>query len=67
MHMQAWLHNMAGATKEQGKKQVPVYKNYKQFFDYEKQLKEVEQPKKIEIAPKFKKMAHIAKEVNKSF
>lgn len=39
MHWQAWLSVQAGAQKERGKKLVPVYQEYKQFFDYEKELK----------------------------
>ena len=36
MHWQAWLNWQVQATKRSGKKIVPIYKNFKQFFDYEK-------------------------------
>ena len=39
MHQQAWLNIQAGAQKESGKKLKPVYKTFKSFFDYEKELK----------------------------
>ena len=32
---------MAKATRKSGKKMKPVYRNFKQFFDYDKALKEV--------------------------
>lgn len=37
MHWQAWLNQSAQATKEKGKKHVPVFDSFKQFFDYEKE------------------------------
>lgn len=44
-HRQAWLNVQAGAQKEKGqgksKKLVPVYKNFKDFYDYEEALAEV--------------------------
>lgn len=64
MHLQAWLNHTVTATKEQGKKQVPVYGNFKEFFDYEKRLKEVEGKKVKEITEKQRKMALIAARVN---
>lgn len=54
---------MAGATKESGKKQVPVFKTYKDFFDYEKQLKEVEKPQS-KLTPQMRSMAQIAAKIN---
>lgn len=62
-HRQAWLNHLATATKEQGKKQVPVFKTYKEFFDYEKALKSLEENKK-KITPKLRKMARLAAKVN---
>lgn len=38
IHMLAWANNMAGATKKNGK---PVFRKYKQFFDYQKAVDEV--------------------------
>lgn len=63
MHMQAWLNHLVTATKEQGKKTVPVFKEFKEFFDYDKRLKEVEKPTK-NIDPHMKKLAQIAKRAN---
>lgn len=66
MHKQAWINHQVTATKQQGKKQVPVYKKFNQFFDYEKRIKEVEQDfiggKKL--PERLKRMAHIAKNLN---
>lgn len=64
MHMQAWLNHQVTATKEQGSKQVPVYKSYKDFYDYDEQLKSVESNNVKKVSPQFKKMANIAKKAN---
>lgn len=40
-HKQAWINQQVQATKEQGKKTIPVYRNFKQFFDYEKMEQEL--------------------------
>lgn len=65
MHLQAWLNHAVTTTKEQGNKHVPVYKSFKDFFDYEKRLKEVEKPKRSIITPHQRKMAKLAAMVNK--
>lgn len=64
MHMQAWINHQVTATKEQGKKQVPVYKSFTDFYNYEKRIKEVEAQNKREISPQFKRMADAAKKAN---
>jgi hypothetical protein len=64
MHLQAWLNNQVKATKEVGKKYVPVYDNFKSFFDYEARINEVEKPKK-RITPELKRMAKAALMANK--
>lgn len=42
VHWIAYNTFRAQATKKQGKKDVPVYKTFKAFFDYEKELKKAE-------------------------
>lgn len=37
-HWQAYLSFIASGMKTQGKKQVPVYRTFKKFFDYEEEL-----------------------------
>ncbi|WP_246521641.1 hypothetical protein [Ornithinibacillus massiliensis] len=64
MHQQAWLNHQVTLTKEQGKKQVPIYKRFEDFFDYKKRIKEVEHDEKREITPQIRKMAQIAAVVN---
>ena len=63
MHMQAWLNHAVTATKEKGKKQVPVYKDFKSFFDYEKQIRNVTGKVK-KVNPRVKRLAEIAKLTN---
>lgn len=36
VYQQAWANWQVQATKQQGKKQVPVYSTFKKFFDKEK-------------------------------
>lgn len=38
MHLQAWLNLTAQATKKSGKKIIPIYKTFKDFYNYEKAL-----------------------------
>ncbi|MEN2467940.1 hypothetical protein [Ornithinibacillus sp. JPR2-1] len=64
MHKQAWINHQVTLTKEQGKKQVPIYKRFEDFFDYAKRLKEVDQDDKNAITPQMRRMAKIAAKVN---
>lgn len=41
-HWLAYTTFMAQATKKQGKKEVPVYKTFRSFFNYEEELKKAE-------------------------
>lgn len=55
MHMQAWLNHQVTATKESGKKQVPVYRKFKDFYDYESRLNEVLAPhKSSKVSPQMR-------------
>lgn len=66
MHLQAWLNHQVTSTKEQGKKQIPVYKDFKEFFDYEKLMKEIESDSgnQHKLSEKHKELAKIAKRLN---
>ena len=51
LHEAAWLNVMAGAMKQQGKhKQVPVYKTFKQFFDYDEEIAKVRGEKESQFS-----------------
>lgn len=51
LHMTAWLNQQVQATKGSGKGTKPYYKNFKDFFDYEKHQKEILNNKKdVEIS-----------------
>lgn len=63
MHLQAWLNHQVTSTKEQGKKQVPIFRNFKEFFDYEKRIEEEIKPKQS-ISQKARMMARIASVAN---
>jgi len=43
-HRQAWLNQQVKATKSKGSKgkSEPVYKSFKKFFDYEREIKKME-------------------------
>lgn len=55
-HRQAWVNQQAKATKKKGKDIVPYFDNFKQFFDYEKQVNEILRSKKKE-----KKLSNLEK------
>lgn len=47
IHLQAWENWNVQAMKKQGKnKKVPVFKNFKEFFDYEARQQEAAEGKK---------------------
>lgn len=42
-HKQAWINNQVSATKSKGKgKTEPVFKTFNKFFDYEREIKRVD-------------------------
>lgn len=65
MHLSAWLNQQAGATKTQGDKTISVYKSFKDFFDYEKRIREVDNPKPKKLNNQHKRMARLAAQANK--
>lgn len=48
-HLQAWLSHQVQATEQRGKKSVPVYNNFKDFFDYEERVNEILKPEPKEV------------------
>ena len=50
---QAFLNFAVQAEKKSGKKTVPVYRRFRQFFDYEKELKKMRERKKKKRDPRF--------------
>lgn len=65
-HVQAWLNVMAGAMKQQGKKQVPVYKKFTDFYDYEEAIEEATKKANGEKEPsKFDRLSKHLKEKTK--
>ena len=58
MHLQAWVHQKAKATNDKGKS---VYKTYKDFFDYEKEVKKIEHK---QLDKRKKRLANIARLAN---
>lgn len=64
MHLQAWINQQVKATREQGKKQVPVFKKFTDFFDYEKNINAIIEPKVRQLNDKSKRMARIASRLN---
>lgn len=41
LHKLAWMIEQAKATKQKGKKTVPYFKTYKDFFDYDRYEKDI--------------------------
>ena len=48
IHLQAWVSHQVKAEKKQGKKTVPIYKRFDQFFNYEERIDGILKPKKKE-------------------
>lgn len=49
LHLQAWLNQQAQATKSKGKKTVPVFRTFNDFFNYEERVNEIVKPKPREV------------------
>lgn len=64
MHLQALIDRSANATEKNGKKTSYVYKNMKDFFDYEKRIEEIEGEQRKPLSETHKRMARIAKKLN---
>lgn len=62
IHQQAWANWQVQATKTRGKAEVPVYRNFKQFFDKEKIENEILGIKKAEPD---KRLMQLLKKANK--
>ena len=52
IHLQAWCNALAQSTKQAGKKTIPVYKTFTQFFDLNKRLNE--KPKENQQISRYK-------------
>ncbi|WP_312681499.1 hypothetical protein [Lactococcus taiwanensis] len=62
IHQQAWANWQVQATKTRGKAEVPIYRNFKQFFDKEKIESEILGIKKAEPD---KRLMQLLKKANK--
>ena len=61
LHTLAFLTVAAGATKKRGNDIVPVYKEYTDFFNYEKELEELKNesdPKRNRVYKKLSKLVN---------
>lgn len=64
IHRQAWINQQAKATKSQGQRTVPYFKNFKQFFDYDKLEKDILRTDKKEKAGKENRLADLLVQAN---
>lgn len=64
IHRQAWINQQAKATKQQGSKTVPYYRNFKQFFDYDKLEKDILGTNKKETKAKENRLADLLVQAN---
>lgn len=64
MHRTAWLYHQAGAKKQQGKQTVPVYKTFKDFYNYDEAIARIEGKKTNKLNEKHKRLAQIALKAN---
>lgn len=68
MAKQAWMNHQVTATKTSGsgknQKTEPVYKNFKDFFDYEKKLREVDGEQNHKLSKRQRRMVRTAAILN---
>lgn len=64
VHKQAWINRQVQATKTRGKKEVPYFKNFKEFFDYESQLQEILGTDSVSLPDKDRKILKMLKKAN---
>ncbi len=66
--LQAWMNHQATATRTIGagknQKTESVYKNFKDFFDYENKLREVEETKNNKLSERERNIAKAAAILN---
>lgn len=65
IHLLAWQMNQAGATKQKGKKTVPYFSKFSEFFDYEQREKDIIQPVKKEKRSSFEQLVLRANSIRK--
>lgn len=64
MHLQAWINARVKDTDKQGKK--PIYKKFKDFFDYEKRERQILGVRKTtSTSSNMKTALQMASEINK--
>lgn len=64
MHLSAWLQRKVELTEQKGDKTYYVYKDFKDFFDYEKAINEIDKPKS-NLNDRERHLACIAARVNR--
>lgn len=65
-HLQAWLTFAAKAEKKSGKKSKPVYAKFKQFYDYEKELKKANSTDEPQTKSRFSGIGKYLKKESKN-
>lgn len=60
MHTAAWVQKELEKTKKKGKGSVPAYQKFKDFFDYDAELRKIEGKKDNKMA----RLANLAASVN---
>lgn len=64
MHLNAWLHARVSDMKEKNKKQVPIYRSFKDFYDYEKRIQEIEGVTESKTPEHMKTALQMASDIN---
>lgn len=63
IHLQAYMNQLAKATEKKGKRQVPVYPTFKDFYDHEKKEQELLNP--VEIIKNKNNRVHLITQANR--
>lgn len=65
LHMQAWLSQQVQATTGTGKRTKPMYQTFKEFFDYEEQLKIIlNEKEEVEISDSKNDLVNLVMQAN---
>lgn len=64
MHMQAWLNHQVTLTEKVGKKTVPIFEKFEEFFDYGERIKALSRNNVEPLDSQSKKLARLAAKTN---
>ena len=67
IHIQAWVNKQVNATKKKGDGEISIYKEFKDFFNFEKEIRKIKSNNNDQQMSdkRMKSLARLAKNVNR--